>query len=79
MRRQVSASGLGPSADAVDKWLIEKYQIPGLQRWQVRDAVIYGREVTDPVLRRAAHDLAECALRGELRLGRCIQIGGVAM
>jgi len=38
MRRQASASGLGPPADAVDKWLIEKHRLPALQRWQVRDA-----------------------------------------
>jgi hypothetical protein len=79
MRRQVSASGLGPSADAVDKWLIERYRLPALQRWQVRNAVVYGREVADPVLRCAAHDLAECTLRGELTPGRGIRIGGVAM
>ena len=79
MRRQASASGLGPPADAVDSWLIEKYRLPALQRWQVRDAVVYGHQVADPVLRRAAHDLAECALRGELRLGRGIRIGGAVM
>jgi hypothetical protein len=79
MRRKVSASGLGPPADAVDEWLIEKYRLPALQRWQVRNAVVYGREVADPVLRHAAHDLAECTLRGELKLGRAIRSGGVAM
>ena len=47
----------------MDKWPIEKYQLPALQRWQVQNAVLYGREMADPVLRRAAHDLAECALR----------------
>jgi hypothetical protein len=79
MQRQVSASGLGPPADAVDKWLIETYRLPALQRWQVRNAVVYGREVADPVLRCAAHHLAECTLRGELTPGRGIRIGGVAM
>jgi len=79
MQRHVSASGLGPPSDAVDKWLIETYRLPARQRWQVRDAVVYGREVADPVLRRAAHELAECALRGELRPGRGIRIGGIAM
>lgn len=78
-RRQVSAGGLGPPADAVDSWLIEKYQLPALQRWQVRDAVLSGRELADPVLRRAAHDLAGCTLRGELRLGRGLRIGGVVL
>ena len=79
MQRQVSASGLGPPSDAVDKWLIETYRLPALQRWQVRNAVVYGREVADPVLRCAAHDLAGCTLPGELTPGRGLRIGGVAM
>jgi hypothetical protein len=57
-------------ADEVDTWLIEQYQLSVTQRWQVRDAVRYGREVPDPALRRAAYDLAGCTLRGEFRLGR---------
>ena len=63
--RQPSAHGLGPPADAVDKWLIDQHRLPAPQRWQVRDAVLYGRAVRDPALRHAAHDLAGCALRGE--------------
>jgi hypothetical protein len=78
-RRQVAAGGLGPSAGAVDAWLIETYHLPALQRWQVRDAVVHGREIADPVLRHAAHDLAGCALRGELRPGRGLRVGGVVM
>ena len=74
-----SARGLGPPADAVDKWLIDQHGLPAPQRWQVRDAVIYGRPVRDPALRPAAHDLAACALRRELRLGRSIRIAGIAL
>jgi hypothetical protein len=78
-RRQVVVGGLGPSAGAVDTWLIETYHLPALQRWQVRDAVVHGREMVDPALRRAAHDLAGCALRGELSPGRGLRVGGVVM
>ena len=79
MRRQASISGLGPPADAVDNWLIEKYRLPALQRWQVRDAILYRHEMADPALRSAAHDLAECVLRGDLRLGRGLRVGGAVM
>jgi hypothetical protein len=79
LRWQPSAHGLGPPADAVDKWLIDQHGLPAPQRWQVRDAVVYGRTVRDPALRPAAHDLAAHALRGELRLGRGIRIGGIAL
>jgi hypothetical protein len=74
MRRQPSAHGLGPPADAVDKWLIDQCRLPAPQRWQVRDAVLYGRTVRDPALRHAAHELAACVLRGELRLGRASRV-----
>ena len=77
--RQPSAHGLGPPADAVDKWLIDQHRLPAPQRWQVRHAVLYGRAVRDPALRHAAHDLAGCALRGELRLGRGIRITGTVL
>ena len=79
MKRPPSAHGLGPPADAVDKWLIDQHGLPAPQRWQVRDAVTYGRSVRDPALRPAAHDLAACALRGELRLGRWIRIAGMTL
>jgi hypothetical protein len=77
--RQPSVGGLGPPTDAVDKWLIDQHGLPAPQRWQVRDAVVYGHTVRDPALRPAAHDLAGCALRGELRLGRRIQIGSIVL
>ncbi len=76
MGRQPSVHGLGPPADAVDKWLIDEHRLPAPQRWQVRDAVLYGRTVRDPALRHAAHELAACVLRGELRLGRGIRVTG---
>jgi hypothetical protein len=79
LKRPPSAHGLGPPADAVDEWLIDQYRLPSPQRWQVRDAVVYGCTVRDPVLRPAAHDLAACALRGELRLGCGIRIAGMVL
>ena len=78
-RRPPSINGLGPPSDAVDGWLIEHYGLPARQRWQVRDAVISGQAVRDQSLRAAAHELADCALRGELRLGRGLRIGATVM
>jgi hypothetical protein len=72
--RPPSAHGLGPPTDAVDQWLIDQHRLPAPQRWQVRDAVLYGRTVRDPALRPAAHDLAGCVLRGELRMGRISRV-----
>lgn len=77
--RPVPAGGSGWPADAVDSWLIERYQLPAPQRWQVRDAVRYGREVPDPALRRAAYDLAGSTLRGELSLGRGLRVAGIVL
>ena len=77
--RPSSVHGLGPPADAVDKWLIDQHRLPASQRWQVRDAVLYGHAVRDPALRHAAHDLAGCAVRGELRLGRGIRITSIVL
>jgi hypothetical protein len=77
--RPPPAGGLGPPADAVDKWLIGQHRLPAPQRWQVRDAVLYGRMVRDPALRPAARDLAGCVLRGELRLGRISRVTGTVL
>jgi len=66
-------------ADAVDTWLIEQHQLPAPQRWQVRHAVRYGRELPDPALRRAAYGLAGCAMRGELSLGRGLRAAGIIL
>jgi hypothetical protein len=64
-------------ADAVDTWLIEQHQLPAPQRWQVRNAVRYGRELPDPALRRAAYGLAGCAMRGELSMGRGLRAAAI--
>lgn len=73
-RRPTSVHGLGPPPDAVDGWLIEHYGLPATKRWQVRDAVTSGCAVREESLRGAAHELAGCALRGELRVGRGLRV-----
>lgn len=78
-RRPPPVDGLGPPSDAVDGWLIEHYRLPALQRWQVRNAVIAGLRMSDQSLRGAAHELAGCALRGELRLGRALRVAAIVM
>jgi hypothetical protein len=69
-----SAGGFGPPADAVDKWLIDRYQLPALKRWEVRRAVTFGRELRDPAPRSGARDLAARVLHGELRTGRSVRL-----
>jgi hypothetical protein len=68
--------GLGPPTDSVDRWLIERHPLPAVQRWQVRQAVLYGRMVKDPALKEAAHDLAGSALSGEVKLGSSVRVLG---
>lgn len=75
--RRQPAGGLGPSADVVDKWLIEQHPLPAVQRWQVRDAVLHGRAVLRPFGRRRA--TWPRALRGELKMGRGIRIASYVM
>jgi len=38
----------GTGHDAIDTWLLERYQLHPLERSQVRRAVFQGRQVTDP-------------------------------
>src|SRR5215470_20128145 len=71
--------GVGPPTDRVDKWLLEQHGLPALQRRQVRDAVISGRMMHDPALKHATRELAGTALRGELKLGRSIQIASYVL
>lgn len=66
--------GLGPPTDAVDRWLIESHRLPAVQRWQVRQAVLFGHMLNDPALKEATHDLAGRALRGDVKLGRGLHL-----
>jgi hypothetical protein len=77
--RRQPAAGLGPPADAVDKWLIDNHRLPAVQRWQVREAVLYGRAVRNPALRPTACDLAAAALGGQVKIGRGTRIAGVVL
>jgi len=52
--------------DRVDRWLYDQYQLGNLDRAQINQAVIEGRELTDPRLRPAAHGLAAAMLTGQV-------------
>jgi hypothetical protein len=47
-----------PKLDRVDRWLYDQYQPGNLDRSRIAQAVIEGRELTEPRLRPAAHGLA---------------------
>ena len=55
-----------PKLDRVDRWLYDQYQLGNLDRAQITQAVIEGRELTDPRLRPAAHGLAAAMLTGQV-------------
>jgi hypothetical protein len=68
------SSGLGPPADAADRWLIDHHRLPAMQRWRVRDAVITGSTLRESELRAATRDLADAVLRGEIKVGRAMRV-----
>jgi|SRR5215467_3426954 len=49
---------LGVGYDPIDKWLLDRYQLPPHDRWQVRGAVFGGHKVSDAWLAGTAHGLA---------------------
>ena len=55
-----------PKLDRVDRWLYDQYQLGNLDGAQINQAVIEGRELTDPRLRPAAHGLAAAMLTGQV-------------
>lgn len=55
---------LGAGYDAIDRWLLNRYQLPPHERWRVRNAVFTGRQMSDAGLAPAAHGLAERVLAG---------------
>ncbi len=64
--------------DRIDKWLLKEYQLAPLDRGRVREAVFAGRQLDDPALARAAHQLASEVLRGRLGGLRLVRVmGGV--
>jgi hypothetical protein len=69
---------LGVGYDAIDRWLLDHYQLPPLERWRVRKAVFQGRQVKDRALELAANGLATQVLSGRFRLLRVSQVLGWA-
>ncbi len=76
IRHRPPAVGLGPSASPPDRWLAERHGLAAWQRRQVRQAVLFGRALSDPVLRDAARGLAGAVLRGEVKMGRGLRLLG---
>jgi hypothetical protein len=73
-RRSVDRLGIG--YDAIDKWLLDRYQLPPHDRWRVRTAVFQGRQVSDATLAPAVHGLATRVLTGGFRVLRLSQVLG---
>ncbi len=67
------ASRLGVGYDAIDKWLLDQYQLPPHDRWRVRKAVFQGSQVNEATLGRATNDLANRVLTGGFRRLRLSQ------
>ncbi len=55
-----------PKPDRVDRWLYDQYQLGNLDRSRITQAVLEGRELTEPRLRPAAHGLAATLLTGQV-------------
>ena len=55
-----------PKLDRVDRWLYDQYQLGNLDRSRISQAVIEGRELSEPALRHAAHGLAAAMLTGQI-------------
>ena len=55
-----------PKLDRVDRWLYDQYQLSNVDRSRARQAVIEGRELSEPRLRQAAHGLAAAMLTGQV-------------
>jgi Flp pilus assembly protein TadB len=55
-----------PKLDRGDRWLYDQYQLGNLDRSRISQAVIEGRELSEPALRHAAHGLAAAMLTGQV-------------
>jgi hypothetical protein len=67
LRPPPAPSRLGTGYDPIDKWLLRRHSLAPIDRERVRTAVFGGRQVGDPKLAVAAHDLAVKVLSGEVR------------
>jgi hypothetical protein len=65
---------LGVGYDAIDRWLLDRYQLSPHDRWRVREAVFQGRQVNDATLARATYELASRVLTGGFRMLRLSQV-----
>jgi len=63
-------SRLGAGYDAIDKWLLDQYQLAPPERWRVRKAVFRGDQVSDAMLTPATHGPAIRVLGGGFRMLR---------
>jgi hypothetical protein len=78
LRPPPPVSRLGTGYDPIDKWLLQRHSLPPLDRERVRTAVFQGRQVDDPTLAPAAHDLAVKVLTGGFRVLRLSPVLGWA-
>jgi hypothetical protein len=73
---------LGVGYDSVDKWLLNRYQLPPHDRWRVRAAVSHGDRVNDRRLAPVAYELAADLLANRpwpmrfMHLGSWVMLGG---
>ena len=58
----------GAGSDAIDRWLLNQYQLPSRDRSRVRKAVFQGQQVNDAALAQAAHGLAARMLAGGFKV-----------
>ena len=70
LRPPPAPSKLGTAYDPIDGWLFQQHGLPPIDRERVRNAVFNGRQVRDPELAPAAHDLAARVLVGKFRMLR---------
>jgi hypothetical protein len=73
-----TAGRLGAGSDAIDRWLLDRYQLPPRDRSRVRKAVLQGQQVNDAALAQAAHGLATRVLAGGFKVQRVTQVLGWA-
>ena len=73
-----TAGRLGGGSDAIDRWLLDRYQLPPRDRSRVRTAVLAGQQVNDAALAQAEHGLATRVLAGGFKVQRMTQVLGWA-
>ncbi len=71
-----TAGKLGGGSDAIDRWLVDRYQLPPRDRLRVRTAVLAGQQVNDAALTQAAHGLATRVLARGFKVQRMTQVLG---